>query len=143
MFEDTDPPANGFTILLHQEPIEQVARRNLIELAGVLSRLAEFRQRPASRDLSELARRAASDASPDTYAAFLAENRSAITELIIQYGDRFGIGAAAKELWSALERKNMDEAAAANTSLIERLDAQLTADMRPTGKSARKASSGQ
>jgi hypothetical protein len=140
VFEDTNPPANGFTILLHEAPIEQVARHNLIELAGVLLRIAEYEQSPLARKESELALRASHDASQSTYAAFLSENRSPITEIITQHlyrmkeRDRFGIRAAAKELWSALEQKNVDEAAAANTSLVERLDAQLTADMRRKGK---------
>ena len=69
VFEDTNPPANGFTILLHQAPIEQVARRNLIELAGVLGRIAEYEQSPLAKKGSELALRAAPDASQASYAA--------------------------------------------------------------------------
>ena len=49
-------------------------------------------------------------------------------------GDRFEIRIAASKLWSSLEEKNVDAAAAANTSLVERLDAQLTGAMRPKGK---------
>jgi hypothetical protein len=140
VFEDTDPPANGFTIRLHAEPIETVARRNLIELAGVLARVAQYEKSPLANKEAELALKASYEASETVYAAFLSENRPAIAEIIAQHlrrmkeGDRFGIGEAATDLANALEQKNIDAAAAANISLVERLDAQLTAAMRQGGK---------
>src|SRR5262249_7935446 len=142
VFEDTNPPANGFTILLREGPIEEVARRNLAEFAGVLGRIAEHEQSPLAKQVSELALRASHDASQASYAGFLSENRSAITEIIAQHlrrmkdGDRFEIRTATSKLWSSLEKKNVDAAAAASTSLVERLDGQLTAAMRPKGKTA-------
>ncbi len=136
VFEDTEPPANGFSILLHREPIEKVARRNLRELAGLLARLAEIDRNPAPRKQSELALRASLKADKFTYTAFLRSNRKYLSEIIAGHmrqargEDRFGVAAAEKELWSALEQNNIDRAALAQTELIERLDAHITAAIR-------------
>jgi hypothetical protein len=136
VFEDTNPPANGFTILLHEASIEQVARRNLVDLAGVLGRLAEYYHSPLATRISKLALRASNDASQASYAAFLSENQSAIMEIInehlhrIKDRDQFGIRAAATKLRDSLDQKHVDAAAAASISLVERLEAQLTAGKR-------------
>ena len=140
VFEDTNPPANGFTILLHRDSLENVARRNLLGLNGVLSRLAQIEENAAAKKQAELAFRASKDVSKASYAAFLSENRAGISEITVKHmqtspgKDQFEIGIAAKQLWSALDEKNIERAASANTALIERLDAHLTALWRAKHK---------
>jgi hypothetical protein len=136
VFEDTDPPANGFTILLRRDSIENVARRNLATLAGVLRRLAAIENSPAAKRQAELALRASARASKDDYASYLAKNRAALREILAGHlrkgrgADPFEIGAAADGIWKALGSKDLEHAAAAHTALIERLDAHLTAILR-------------
>lgn len=133
VFEDTDPPANGFTIWLHRESVATVARRNLAAFAGVLSRLAEIEHDGRAGKLAELTLRESQEADGDTYAGYLSKHRTAIGRIVARHlraagGDpRFEIGPAAEELWRALADGNVEAAAAANTALIERLDAHLTA----------------
>jgi len=133
IFEDTNPPANGFTILLHRELLEKVAQRNLTDLAGVLARLAEIERNPAAKKLADLALGVSKDVNKTSYNAFLSENRANISEIIASHmrnsgeKDQFEIERAAKQLWSALDDRNIDRVAAANTALTERLDAHLTA----------------
>ncbi|MFL6292886.1 MAG: WD40/YVTN/BNR-like repeat-containing protein [Thermoanaerobaculia bacterium] len=133
VFEDTDPPSNGFTIWLHRESVATVARRNLATLAGVLLRLAEIEDDAQAERLAGLTLRESREADGNTYAAYLSEHRAEIGRIVARHlraaaGDeRFGIGAAAEDLWSALADGNVEAAAAANTALIERLDAHLTA----------------
>jgi hypothetical protein len=140
VFEDTDPPANGFTILLHRESLDKVAKRNLIDLAGVLSRLAQIERSVLAKQQAELALRASRKASPTTYAAYLSRNRADLSKIIaghLRYSrgdDPFQIAEAVKRIWSSKYQKNLDGAAAANTALIERLDAHLTALLRAKGK---------
>ena len=135
VFEDTNPRATGFTIMLQQAGVDQAAGRNLAELASVLARFAQHRQDGNARRLSELALRAVSDASAASYAAFLTEKRSALLEIVRQVRrldtvDRFGIEAAARELGRAVAQRQHEATVLAGTSLTERLDAQLTAHLR-------------
>jgi hypothetical protein len=139
LFEDTNPPANGFTILLHRDSLEKVARRNLVNFADVLSRLAQIENNALAKKQAQLALHASIKPSKATYAAYLLKNRVAIREIIAAHRrwsrgkDLFDIEAATKDLWSAIDQKNVDLAAVANTALIERLDAHLTALLRARG----------
>jgi hypothetical protein len=132
VFEDTNPPANGFTILLHRDSFENVVHRNLVELGGVLLRLAKMEQNEGAEKLGDLALRASKDNSKTIYETFLAENRAGLDDAMAKHlqtsgeRDQFEIASAAKELWGAIDKRDMDRAAAANTALVERLDADLT-----------------
>lgn len=133
VFEDTNPPANGFTILLRRDSLDHVARRNLTTFAGVLRRLAQIENSAAARRQADLALRATVRVERVDYAGYLTKNRAAIREILTGHlrrargSDPFEIGAAADELWKSLDRRDLEHAAAANTALIERLDAHLTA----------------
>jgi len=132
VMEDTDPPANGYTILLRRDSIENVARRNLTNFGGVLLRLGEIEKNISAQEQGKLALRAVENVSKDAYAEYLASNRKAIGNILSEHiraagdNDQFEIWAAADDLWSAIEERNINRAAAANTALIERLDADLT-----------------
>jgi hypothetical protein len=132
VFEDTSPPANGFTILLHRDSIENVAHRNLIDLAGVLFRLAKIEESEAAKKLADLSLRASKDPATASYRSFFAENRDSLNDVITKHlrlsatKDQFQIGDAVKQLWEAIGRADLEHAAAANTALVERLDADLT-----------------
>ncbi len=135
IFEDTKPPANGFTLLLHRDSTENVQRRTLLDFAGVMLRVAEIDENSSAKKQAELALHQSEKKENIDYEAYLASNRTAITEIITEHlrrsggGDPFGIAAAERELWSAVDEKNSDRAAAAQTALTERLDAQLTAQL--------------
>jgi hypothetical protein len=132
IFEDTNPPANGFTVLLHRSSFENVAHRNLVELAGVLERLNRIER---SEDAGELAKKTVSvsrNANEDRFEDFLSDNHHEIQEVLAKHlqrrkgEDPFEINAAAKELWRALEDKNLDVAVTQLGALTERLDAHLS-----------------
>ena len=140
IFEDTNPPANGFTILLHRDSAEKVQRRALLDFAGVMLRLAEIEKNAPAKRQAELALRESKKDEYTDYQAYLSSNRKAITGIIAEHlrrakgGDPFGVAQAERELWSAVEQKNADLAAAAQTALVERLDAHLTARLRVKGR---------
>ena len=132
IFEATDPPANGFTILLHRASFEDVARRRLVDFAGVFGRLARIEK---SEDAGELAKEAQESARKVTglrFTDFLSDNRNEIQEVLSRHlkkskdADQFEIGAAASELWNAVKSNNQDLAATFLGAVTERLDAHLT-----------------
>ncbi|MBI3714507.1 MAG: hypothetical protein HY255_00755, partial [Betaproteobacteria bacterium] len=132
VFEDTDPPANGFVILLHRDSIENVAKRNLIDLASVMSRLAKIEKNAAANALAVSALRAAKNAGRQSYLAYLQANRTGIGQILAAHfrtskqKDAFDILAAANAMGQAVLKKDADLAATTHTALIERLDAHLT-----------------
>ena len=135
IFEDTKPPANGFTLLLRRDSAQNVQRRTLLNLAGVMLRLAEVEKNEAAKKQGELALHESKRKDEVAYARYLTDNRTTITGIVSQHlrrskaADLFGVAAAEKELWSAVQQKNLDGAAAALIALTERLDAHLTATL--------------
>jgi hypothetical protein len=140
VFEDTNPPANGFTILLKRDSPEKVAKRNLIDFAGVLTRLAELEDNPIAKEQAKRAIRASDHPSKATYASYLSRNRAAIRKIIARHlrdlreKDNFEIGAATEEMWQVLDQKKIDRTAASHRALIERIDAHLSSLLRNIGK---------
>ena len=132
IFEDTNPPANGFTVLLERQSIEVVAHRNLMAFSDVLRRLGQLEKNVQANEQSRLALEASSTGKEVAYVAYLSENRAAITSVLAAHlkrsdpGDSFNIMSAANQLWRALTASNVDAAAAANTATTERLDADLS-----------------
>jgi hypothetical protein len=139
VYEDTSPPANGFSILLRRESLENVARRNLGNFADVLLRLAQIENSRLAREQSELARRASQHADPKTYAEFLSVNRQAIREIVSAHlrfangQDPLGIETALKALSKSIDHRMIERSAAAQNAIAERLDAHLTALLRARG----------
>ncbi len=145
-FFDTAPaktsgggPSNGFTIQFARAPIEIVVRRDLVALAGVLTRLSILQknaeaQRVASQILRSVEKERVTAA---TYLALLRSLRAALERIVASHlrqaggKDTFDIGAALKDLNAALSAKNVDALATANDALNERLDAHLTMMVRP------------
>jgi hypothetical protein len=136
IYEDTNPPANGFTVLLRRDTFENVARRNLAFLADVLLRLAQVENSTAAKEQAELARRASLDANAKTYADFLSANRVAIGEIVSAHlkfaggQDPLGVKAALDALSKAIDQKKTDLSTGAQAAIAERLDAQMTALLR-------------
>ena len=136
VFEDTQPPANGFTILFRSGSIEQVGHRNLIELAGVLGRVGELERYPGAKQVAEASLQAAKDVSAASYVSFFTEHSRAIGDILEQHlrqskqGDIFAIRTAFAALGKAVEQKKAEDVAAQSNALVERLDAQLTAMVR-------------
>jgi hypothetical protein len=139
IFEDTTPPANGFTILLHRESAEKVAKRNLKELAGLLQRLADVDRTYEAKEHARLSLEASHTATEKTFISFLKENRSKISAVTAGHmrraksKDTFGVADAERDLWKAVEQGKIELAELALTELIERLDAQITAEIRARG----------
>jgi hypothetical protein len=139
VFEDTNPPANGFSILLRNLPSEEAARRNLLELAGVFRRLSSIEQNPSSEKLAQEAIHVAAEADGSSYLKFQLGNASALDEIIgrhlrrVQDADVFKIGEALRTLRTAVAADNADAAIAAGVALVERLDADVTAGLRRHG----------
>jgi hypothetical protein len=139
VFEDTTPPANGFSILLHRESIEKVVARNLKELAGLLERLAEVDRNILAKRHAKLALEASPQANEKSFLTFLKTNRNDLSAITTGHmrktggKDTFGVRAAERDLWKALEQNKSDLAALALTELIERLDAQVTAEIKASG----------
>jgi hypothetical protein len=136
IYEDTNPPANGFTVLLRRDTAENVARRNLAFLADVLLRLAQIENSPTAKEQAELARRASLDANPKTYADFLSASRPAIGEIVSAHlkfasgQDPLGVRAALDALSKSIDQKKTELSSAAQAAIAERLDAHLTALQR-------------
>jgi hypothetical protein len=136
IYEDTNPPANGFTVLVRRDTLENVARRDLTFLADVLLRLAQIENSTAAKEQAELARRASLDANSKTYADFLTANRSAIGELVSAHlsfaggQDPLGVKAALDALSKSIDQKKVDLSIAAQAAIAERLDAHITALLR-------------
>jgi len=139
VFEDTTPPANGFSILLHRESVEKVARRNLKELAGLLERLAEIDRNHESKGHARLALETSRAATEKNFVSFLKANRTNLTAvtrahtLRAKNKDTFGVAAAERDLWKAVELGKIELAELALTEFIERLDAQITAEISASG----------
>jgi hypothetical protein len=139
IFEDTTPPANGFTILLHRESVEKVARRNLKELAGLLERLAEVDRAPDAKAHARRALEASREVTDKTFVSFLKESRNSLSKVTSGHmrragnKDTFGVAEAERDLWKAVEEDKIELAQLALTELIERLDAQITAEVRAKG----------
>jgi hypothetical protein len=133
VYEDSDPPSNGFTLIVLEAPFEEVARRNLVDLAGVLRRVAMVEKSELAGKQAQLALALSTRPNAEAYLAFLTNNRSDLVRIVKQHlafmpdGDRFGAGSAAKNLWTAIRSRNADQAVGAAISLVERLDAQITA----------------
>jgi hypothetical protein len=132
IFEDNNPPSNGFTILLERQSVEVVAHQDLVQFASVLLRLAELEKSAAAAEQSKLALAASRAGTEAEYLTYLSRNRAAITSIIAVHlkrsdpADAFDIQAALNQLWTALTGKNANEATAANTAVTERLDADLS-----------------
>jgi hypothetical protein len=139
IFEDTTPPANGFSILLHRESVEKVARRNLKELAGLLERLAVVDRNNESKEHARLTLETSHATTEKTFISFLKANRNKLTAAtrghmrLARSKDTFGVAAAESDLWKAVELGRVELAELALTELIERLDAQITAEVRARG----------
>ena len=139
VFEDTDPPANGFTILLRRGSLEDVVRRNLLDFAGVLSRLARIQNSASAKGQAEIALLVSKDVSKAAYDNFLSSNHTAIEQIINAHiasakgKDPFEIEAAAKDLQRAIDQKDFALAASAQIALTERLNAHLTMLFRAQG----------
>ncbi len=140
VFEDTKPPANGFTVRLRGAPFAEVARRNLLDLAGVLGRIAEVERLAEAKPAAGAARRAA-DRGDGAYIEFFVANREALAAIVAKHlrrmpgADGFEVAAAAKDLAGAVDKKDADQIARAVNALIERLDAQITEALRRSGRS--------
>jgi hypothetical protein len=132
IFEDNNPPSNGFTILLERQSVEVVAHQDLVQFASVLLRLAELEKSAAAAEQSKLALAASRAGTEAEYLTYLSRNRASITSIIAVHlkrsdpADTFDIQAALNQLWTALTGKNANEATAANTAVTERLDADLS-----------------
>lgn len=139
VFEDTDPPANGFTILLHRDSLANVTRRNLIDFAGVLSRVAAIEGDAAAARLSQVTLQEAARASRTECGGYLAANRVAIRRIVAAHlraargHDPFEIKPALAALFAAADQANCNRAAAEQAALTERLNAHLSALLRARG----------
>lgn len=138
LFEDSKTPANGFTVVLRQAPLEQLLRRSLDSLAGVFARLAQLED---NRDAAALAKRFAAAVReldhlpPDQRTAFyqntLAETLKEIDAAFALHlrratKDPFENRAALDLLRQRQKGRSLEATVAATTALVERLDARLT-----------------
>jgi len=133
VFEDTnDRPSNGFTILLHRRRLEEVAQRNMLAFASVLTRLAQLENNGQAKELTALTLRAYPQINRDSYAEYFRTQRERIKQIVGAHlgstdrTDPFDLAAALNDLAKALEGKNMEAAALAQTEIAERLDAHLS-----------------
>jgi len=139
IFEDTNPPTGGFTILLRRRGLEEVAARNLLSFGGMLYRLAQIENNGKAKELAALAVRTAVKVSKENFTVYLAANQAAFRDIFsshLRYAkgtDPFDGNGALKDLALAIDRKNADQMALATTELTERLDAHLTMIMRQRG----------
>lgn len=138
IFEDSQPPANGFTILLHRDSIEHVMRRNLLNLASVLARLAEVENNALAKKQGDVALQASTEVGKTFCMDCLSPDPAAIKQMMAAHlrsakGDPFGIEVTAREFSSAVDERNVYHSAALLTALIERLDAHLTMLVRERG----------
>lgn len=136
IFEDNKRPSNGFTILLRRGPLEEVARRDLIAFAGVLSRLAQVEKMHEAKEQATIALLESMNVSESSYIDYLAKNRREIEEIITAHlrttrgSDAFDLSGALKDLSNAIDEKNAGRMTVAQTAITQRLDAHLTAIMR-------------
>jgi hypothetical protein len=139
ILDDTQPPANGFTLLLRRTSFENVARRALIDFAGVITRLNHLQDNAAAKGLADFALRTSKGLNETSYADYLAANRKAIGQMVTAHlswakgADPFELKAAAAALMRAADAKNVEAAAAAQAALAERLDGHLSMLMRAKG----------
>lgn len=139
VFEDTDPPSNGFTLLVERGDLERVVRRNLTANADLFHRLGELKKSRAAMRVSELALEArhkltryGREGAEEVYLEFLREAVESIKEIVHDHlsgaegSDPFDIGEANDRLHKTVAAGDVDRAAAANTALVERFDAHLT-----------------
>ena len=141
IFEDTTPPANGFSILLRRASTEKVIERNLLELAGLLKRVAELDHNGEATRHAERAMETFRKPTEESFAEFLEINRTGISSITAAHlrlakstRDIFGVTDAEKDLWKAAAERNTGQALLALTELIERLDAQITSETRKAAK---------
>ena len=145
-FFDTAPaktagagPSNGFTIQFARAPIEIVARRDLVALASVLTRVAMLQknadaQRVATQVLGAIEKERV---SAETYLPLMRSLRAPLERIVASHlrqargADPFDLAGALKDLRAALSAKNVDALTTANDALNERLDAHLTMLVRP------------
>jgi hypothetical protein len=138
IFEDTQPPANGFTILLHRDSVEHVMRRNLVNLASVLARLAELENSQFAKKQADVALQASTQVDKTFCIDCLSPDPVAIKQIMTTHlrsakGDPFGLGATLREFSSAIDQRNVYHSATLLTAIIERLDAHLTMLVRARG----------
>lgn len=132
VFEDTNPPGNGFTILLHRDTFERVVRRNQLYLAAVLARLAELERNADAKQQAEIAARVAEAPSKDVYLKYLAGVLPQLGRILDTHlkrsggADPFEIRAALQALSAAAGHGQAEAATAAQASFFERLDAHLS-----------------
>jgi len=123
ILDDTQPPANGFTLLLRRTSFENVARRALIDFAGVITRLNHLQDNAAAKGLADFALRTSKGLNETSYADYLAANRKAIGQMVTAHlswakgADPFELKAAAATLMRAADAKNVEAAAAARPLL--------------------------
>jgi preprotein translocase subunit Sss1 len=141
IFEDTTPPANGFSILLSRASREKVIERNLLELAGLLKRVAELDHNREATRHAERTTEAFRKPTEESFHEYLKINRTGISSITAAHlhlakspADIFGVTDAEKNLWKAAAEHNTDQALLALTELIERLDAQITSETRKAAK---------
>jgi len=139
VFEDNKRPSNGFTIMVHRGPLEDVARRDLIAFAGVLTRLAQVEGAKYAKEQAAIALRESLKVSEESYIDYLSNNHKAIEQIIITHlrastgSDPFDLSGALKDLSNAIDQKNAGGMTVAQTAITERLDAHLTVLMRQRG----------
>jgi len=133
VFEEAkDRPSNGFTILVHRRPFEEVARRNMVAFADVLYRLAQLETNYHAKELAEVTLKASYGLSKDSYAEYFRTHREVIKDIIDTHlrstgrYDQFDLVAALNDLSRAIDRRDMDLATVAQTEITERLDAHLS-----------------
>jgi hypothetical protein len=133
IFEDSkDRPSNGFTILLHRRRFEEVAQRNMLAFANVLTRLAQLENNGLAKEVAAATLRISSQVNKDSYAEYFRTYRDRIKEIVAAHmrstdrTDPFDLVAALNDLAKALDAKNMEAAALAQTEIAERLDAHLS-----------------
>jgi hypothetical protein len=133
VFEEAkDRPSNGFTILVHRGPFEEVARRDMIAFANVLSRLAQLENNRYAKELAAATLKASNRLDKDSYAEYFKTHGAVIKDIIETHlrstggNDPFDLQAALNDLSKAVNGKDMDLATVAQTAITERLDAHLS-----------------
>ena len=139
VFDDAQPPTNGFTLLLRRTSFENAARRTLLDFASVLTRLAQVQNSTTAKELANAALGLSKNVSTSAYADHLAARVGAIRQMVAAHlrwakgGDPFEIDPVATALVRESVLKNVERAARAQTALAERLDAHLTMLLRARG----------
>jgi hypothetical protein len=133
VFEDSkDRPSNGFTVLLHRRRFEEVAQRNMLAFASVLTRLAQLENNGVAKELAATTVDASRRLNKDSYAEYFKAYRPRIKEIVDTHirstsrTDPFGLASALDDLAKALDGKNMDAVTLAQIEIAERLDAHLS-----------------